>query len=1080
MEEGAFNGPKPIITNNPKDPRLKAYRDSSALFNFTQLQKKLEQSSDSYTPTLKESLFGTPKDVLTAQGRKDQNVLKSEVQKILKNNPDIKSGLYNMPSGLQRPTVSEYDKPGSYDIYSPNIKPQGAWMGLAPNNNYSNVQPKQEVIYKEPVKSLPKPTSRINNVKKSIEAVNSAKAEIKPIYTENPNDPRLRSYNDSLNLYKAYAFQKENTNYMPSVKEVVTTLNKIRPELKMTPAKLIQEKEKNNGRIGQSKPLRKNAFNYNDPNFGKGLDPLTSADTKVYNYLKSLKFNEPTRIGQYSSPDVVHKSIKPVGEYFDGIALSPVYKKPVQPVIYKKPEPVKVEKPVKEEVTPQVEVQTPAPVVETPTPKVESIKQPAKREVITTPTVRGKAKITKFEDTQTNKGYERLVQLDNGESVYFENIQDYNDWEKNNDLDWSRAQIKHNVPYTVDKGDPSAISNRIEKAKQYKKQTTTEAKPTMKNGGLLNAYKKAKHGAQLYDPRTMEGHIVGMEDGGKKLKYIPASQGRVYSDNARVVTPDTTPTEKETQIALSKRRGSISQGKIKTAYEKAKDATSFVEREKQRTGSASPISYVLDTVNPAAVAFSAADLVKNTGSAIKNTAQGNFREAGSDLLQAGVSALGVLPAASEFKNIAKPLSKFARISPSQYKSVQQFANNPLNKTGEYLTTQTPLKDAWKSNPLAFKPNPDAYYRMIGKEGYEDALKSGVVRPPQYMTIFDQGTQRYKKIAIPEFEDAYYNAKFPLDRKWYPNSISKTDPVRAIRTQKSGYKGPYMAEVSGDSHLFSDPNNVASYGGPNLSGTVTFSKEHVPLTNPNLKFYKEDWLKGYKEVKKPEMKNGGIADKTITCSKCGWSWKASEGGLNPLSCHKCGGVAKMPNGGSIVLEDYDKTMAPKKGNYLLPDINRPSYIDSEGGRRSEYKTGYNLLDEETGSFKETLLPTVVNGKQLTNAEAIQRYRDTGLHMGKYETPHKSEYASRLRTAKYNMLEDPVRSQNIIFNPPEFKKGGKVEHSNDDDMVNGVASILRRVKDKKNRLQLANQLSNQFNREKVKYSLNDFLNKSKVKK
>jgi hypothetical protein len=63
---------------------------------------------------------------------------------------------------------------------------------------------------------------------------------------------------------------------------------------------------------------------------------------------------------------------------------------------------------------------------------------------------------------------------------------------------------------------------------------------------------------------------------------------------------------------------------------------------------------------------------------------------------------------------------------------------------------------------------------------------------------------------------------------------------------------------------------------------------------------------------------------------------------------------------------------------------------------------------------------------------------------------------------------------------MQRGGKVDHSGDKDMVNGVASILRRVKDKKNRLQLANQLSNQFNREKVKYSLNDFLNKSKVKK
>lgn len=61
---------------------------------------------------------------------------------------------------------------------------------------------------------------------------------------------------------------------------------------------------------------------------------------------------------------------------------------------------------------------------------------------------------------------------------------------------------------------------------------------------------------------------------------------------------------------------------------------------------------------------------------------------------------------------------------------------------------------------------------------------------------------------------------------------------------------------------------------------------------------------------------------------------------------------------------------------------------------------------------------------------------------------------------------------------YKDGGKA--SNDKQMVDGVASILRRVEDKQNRLKLANQLAKQFNREKVKYSLPSFLAKSKVKK
>lgn len=179
---------------------------------------------------------------------------------------------------------------------------------------------------------------------------------------------------------------------------------------------------------------------------------------------------------------------------------------------------------------------------------------------------------------------------------------------------------------------------------------------------------------------------------------------------------------------------------------------------------------------------------------------------------------------------------------------------------------------------------------------------------------------------------------------------------------------------------------------------------------------------------------------------------------------------MPNGGSVLSkDDYDLTTAPKRGDYLLPDINRPYYIDDAGERRSEYKIGINVKG------KETLIPTVVNGRQLTNDEAVDRYRSTGLHMGQFNTPKEADYAARLRTARYNMLDNPIK-----FQANQFKDGGETDHDDDKDMVNGVASILRRVKDKKNRLQLANQLSKQFDREKVKYDLPSFLAKSKVKK
>ena len=90
-----------------------------------------------------------------------------------------------------------------------------------------------------------------------------------------------------------------------------------------------------------------------------------------------------------------------------------------------------------------------------------------------------------------------------------------------------------------------------------------------------------------------------------------------------------------------------------------------------------------------------------------------------------------------------------------------------------------------------------------------------------------------------------------------------------------------------------------------------------------------------------------------------------------------------------------------------------------------------------------------------------------------------------TASNSTMRVPQRDNaQVQFRPnPNLRRmeeGGEVEDNDDKEMVDGVASILRGVKDKKNRLQLANKLAKQFNREKVKYSLPEFLKKSKVKK
>jgi hypothetical protein len=49
---------------------------------------------------------------------------------------------------------------------------------------------------------------------------------------------------------------------------------------------------------------------------------------------------------------------------------------------------------------------------------------------------------------------------------------------------------------------------------------------------------------------------------------------------------------------------------------------------------------------------------------------------------------------------------------------------------------------------------------------------------------------------------------------------------------------------------------------------------------------------------------GLLSKTVSCSNCGHSWKAVDGGSDPLSCHKCGGTVKMQNGGQ---PDYNSIL-----------------------------------------------------------------------------------------------------------------------------------------------------------------------------
>jgi hypothetical protein len=115
-----------------------------------------------------------------------------------------------------------------------------------------------------------------------------------------------------------------------------------------------------------------------------------------------------------------------------------------------------------------------------------------------------------------------------------------------------------------------------------------------------------------------------------------------------------------------------------------------------------------------------------------------------------------------------------------------------------------LSNAYKYNPWAFKPNPEAYYRGIGKEGMDDILNSGIIRSK-------------KQNAYPE-------------------------PYFSKGKIGDAYAKGYFAELTNE-----PMKGVGSFSTGDLIQTP-MSK--VSINNPNLKLYQKDWLRGYKPVEVP--------------------------------------------------------------------------------------------------------------------------------------------------------------------------------------------------------------------------------------
>ena len=254
--------------------------------------------------------------------------------------------------------------------------------------------------------------------------------------------------------------------------------------------------------------------------------------------------------------------------------------------------------------------------------------------------------------------------------------------------------------------------------------------------------------------------------------------------------------EREDYNAYNEERGSIKKYVPETTWERTKaivsnpmTALGYKVRGENlpknfQAGPRNEYDYAIDWINPLQGAAALSEIPGELG-------RGEFLEAGLSALDAvdlGVYAKGATKA-------SKPL---------------------LQKAGKAVGTD-------KLNFKSFKPNPEAYYRKIGNEGYADALESGVIRAKQQSQVLSP-----KKGVI----DISENFQFK-------------DPYFSKGSPSETYKGKYMVEAT----------NVPMQVRSGQSYSSFTPKNELQLSDPNLKVYKKHWLQGYKEV--PKQEDGGI-------------------------------------------------------------------------------------------------------------------------------------------------------------------------------------------------------------------------------
>ena len=164
-------------------------------------------------------------------------------------------------------------------------------------------------------------------------------------------------------------------------------------------------------------------------------------------------------------------------------------------------------------------------------------------------------------------------------------------------------------------------------------------------------------------------------------------------------------------------------------------------------------------------------------------------------------------------------------------------------------------------PWTFKPNPDSYYRAIPKEAIDDAIETGIIRhKPKRMSVEVVKGINFSRGSGSKEGQTYFLKGHPWTQKYSKRYGKPETGTYGDYIIEANDKIPFIPLKPKGRLITEVMENLEKNYNPEIKGLAipkanVLPEKVIPL-DENVKLYKPDWLRGFKEIKTRKYQSGG--------------------------------------------------------------------------------------------------------------------------------------------------------------------------------------------------------------------------------